>query len=345
MFGSKLATKMWETAAEKGIGGLFKPWQMRREGNISIELKRKEMLIIAQTEKDIEGIKKGEVIVSLTDINNPKLISMNAADTFNFEDNKEPYLDIKSLILSANNYTIASEIQKEINVTKALLAAEEELLTDQSEPVKDNIEDDWLNRWRDSAATTNSQQLQSLWGKVLAGELKSPGRYSLRTLEFIRNLTQREAADIEKLFAFVFHNRIIKNTISSEPSTTGYLNGKLDFNFLLQMQSLGIINGVESIGLTSTFPSVNNERFVQYFLYNQKVLCPTHEDHSKSIEFKVYLLTTLGMEIYSLSNVLIDSEYLNNIIEVIKAQGFTVIIGDVITNKDGARETKNLVEV
>ncbi len=46
--GEKLVIKLWETVAERGIGGLFRPWQMRREGRVSIELKREELLVIAQ---------------------------------------------------------------------------------------------------------------------------------------------------------------------------------------------------------------------------------------------------------------------------------------------------------
>lgn len=30
--GEKLIIKLWETIADKGIGSLLKPWQIRREG-------------------------------------------------------------------------------------------------------------------------------------------------------------------------------------------------------------------------------------------------------------------------------------------------------------------------
>ena len=37
--GEKLIIKLWESIADKGIGSLLKPWQIRREGRASIDLK------------------------------------------------------------------------------------------------------------------------------------------------------------------------------------------------------------------------------------------------------------------------------------------------------------------
>ncbi|MBE4702857.1 hypothetical protein GXB76_19935, partial [Citrobacter freundii] len=60
---SKLAEKLWETVGANGISALCKPGQIRREGIAGIEVKRKEMLILAQTEKEIEDIKNCKAIV------------------------------------------------------------------------------------------------------------------------------------------------------------------------------------------------------------------------------------------------------------------------------------------
>ena len=37
----------------------------------------------------------------------------------------------------------------------------------------------------------SSEELQTLWGRTLAGEIKSPGSYSLRTLDFLKNLSHK----------------------------------------------------------------------------------------------------------------------------------------------------------
>jgi len=46
--GEKLIINLWETIADKGIGSLLKPWQIRREGRANLDVKREEMLALAQ---------------------------------------------------------------------------------------------------------------------------------------------------------------------------------------------------------------------------------------------------------------------------------------------------------
>lgn len=75
MISSKLAIKLWGSIVDQGIGKLFKPLQMKREGITNIELKRIRMLVLAQTERDVEDIKKGEKVVLLDEISNPKVVS------------------------------------------------------------------------------------------------------------------------------------------------------------------------------------------------------------------------------------------------------------------------------
>ncbi|AFE59918.1 membrane-fusion protein [Rahnella aquatilis HX2] len=342
MFGSQLVGKMWETLADKGIGGLFKPWQMRREGMTSLELKRNELLMLAQTEIDVEDIKNGKKAIAFNDVNKLRLINLTN-NILNDESKIEPKLDISTLLHHASEHFYANEIKKEINVTRALLVAEQVLSNDQSEPVKENVEEDWLLRWRDNAAATSSEQLQSLWGKVLAGEVKTPGLFSLRTLDFIKNLSQKEAMEIERLFSYVIGDCLIKTERVSR--NMKFESEELVFNFLSKMQHLGLITGADGLGLKKTFTSVKTESFSAYLLYDKKVLEIFDEDPSKKIEFEVVVLTELGKQLYSLSSTLINSKYINSVIALIKSQKFKVRIGDLIINSNGEKFSVNNVEV
>ncbi|MBK4526206.1 DUF2806 domain-containing protein [Enterobacter hormaechei] len=295
MFGSKLAIKLWETTTEKGIGTLLKPWQIRREGIANIEIERKKMLINAQTERDINEIKQGKAIVSLDDIANPKFIPLKASIEQDTYSHNEPYINIENLSNIVTSQVVAKEVQKEINIAKSLLIAEEILSLDQSEPTNENIEDDWLFRWRDSAATTTSEKLQDLWGRVLAGEMKSPGSYSLRTLDFIRNLSQREASDIQQLFSFELLNSIIKYEAPKDGYENEHLDNFLNVEYLIKMQALGIISGADSFGCTMTLPSRDKDSYVYFIEYNNKIMRITHDDLNHSIKFNIIMFTPLGL--------------------------------------------------
>lgn len=60
-------------------------------------------------------------------------------------------------------------------------------------------DEDWIARFFRSAQDINSKQMQDLWGRILSGEIKKPGSYSLRTLDFIRNISSSEAELFERV--------------------------------------------------------------------------------------------------------------------------------------------------
>ena len=156
--GEKLVIKLWETVAEKGIGSLFKPWQMRREGRASIDLKREELLVIAQAERDAELLRRGQNL-------NSSVIPRIAQDTSASRGfDKIPDLSLEQ---RAKDEIISETIRREANVTRALLHAEDVLSDEPQLPPDEKVDDDWLFRWRDSAAQVSGEELQNLWGRVL----------------------------------------------------------------------------------------------------------------------------------------------------------------------------------
>ena len=57
--GRKTCIRLWETTAEKGIGGWLSPWQTRRKGRALADVRRDEILMLAQTARDVENIQAG----------------------------------------------------------------------------------------------------------------------------------------------------------------------------------------------------------------------------------------------------------------------------------------------
>lgn len=351
MFGSKLASKMWVTIAEKGIGGLLKPWAIRRESIAMLQAERNKLLVLAQTKIDIEDVKKGKSKISLDDLSNPKIIKSEGSLCIDDSNRHEPTIDIESLTKSLTTNFVANELQKEINLSKSLFIAENILEKDKSDPIDEAIDDDWIYRWREAASATTSDIFQSLWGRILAGEIKTPGTYSLRTLDFIKNLSQKEAIDIEKFYTFTLNGCVIKRNIYEnfkediEEFDDNLIKKGLTFNFLRKMQALGLTSGVESGGALSTLKSSSNQIFRQNFLYEDKALVITHKDSNKNLELHCYLLTELGLELYLLSKPTIDIDYLNFVISLLKKSEFELHIGDVHTDENGVKKLINIISV
>lgn len=311
--GEALLAKFWETIAEKGIGSLFKPWQLRREGRAAIDLRREEILMLAQAEADAERIRSGEVSYK-----GPSRINLLSSTQSAPGERQEPRIDADALAALCAEVQIAEEVRKQVNVTKALLHAEEELESSDQEPPEESVNDDWLYRWRESASQVSTEELQNLWGRLLAGEVKAPGRYSLRTLEFLRNLNKEEAAAINSLSQFRIGGEIFRQ------ATEILDNEGVTFGFLLSMQQLGVLAGVEAVGLELTQPSVQADTFVRPLQSNGMVLVAKGPDASAKLKLPVYQVTSIGNQVMSLGTFKANIGYLRKIGEHIKSQGFEV---------------------
>lgn len=314
--GEKLVIRLWETVADKGIGSLLKPWQIRREGRAHIDVRREELLLLAQAEKDAEAIRTGEVRL----LSDGKVVEGTLSQTSAVERGPTPSVPLLPSIAQIAVEAVAAEaLRKEINVGRALVQAEAELSGDPQEPPPKKPDDDWLFRWRDSASAVSNTELQQLWGRVLAGEVKAPGQFSLRTLEFLRNISQEEARAIEKLGKACLGDVIYRNDT--------LLQGVgIDFTFLLSMQDLGIVSGVESIGIEMTLKTRRPGSYIQLLFGRDRALLITHVDDTKVLKIPIYQVTTIGQQVLKLGATEPDMTLLTGVGDEICKQGFDVAI-------------------
>ena len=313
--GEKLVIKLWETVAEKGVGSLFKPWQMRREGRTSIQLRSEELIMIAQAERYADLIRNGKA--SIGGSANILLPAVLEASSQENDDDARPE---HAFSKAAFEISVADALRREVNTTRALLRAEEELQDDTQEPPEAKVDDDWLFRWRDSASEVSSEELQYLWGKVLAGEVKAPGSFSLRTLEFIRNLSTQEAEAIAILSEFNIAGVIYRDAKESleEKGAT--------FDALLYMQDIGVLSGVEAIGMSMNWKSLDGASFKQVLTSNSMALILSGDDPGATISLPIYKLTSIGQQVLRLGKFGPNIDYLRKVGEHIKSQGVNVVL-------------------
>lgn len=106
------------------------------------------------------------------------------------------------------------ELYKCRNFLKIAERADEVFANDQekeSEQVsggdeKNKFSFDWLMRFFDAVGNISNEELQQLWGKVLANEISHPKSCSLRTLDMIRNMPPEEAETFSMLCRYVMQS-------------------------------------------------------------------------------------------------------------------------------------------
>lgn len=65
------------------------------------------------------------------------------------------------------------------------------------------ISDDWLNVFEAEASNMSSQQMQLLFGKILAGEIRKPSTFSIKTLKTMAQLDGSAAAKFKRFCGLV----------------------------------------------------------------------------------------------------------------------------------------------
>lgn len=339
--GEKLVIKLWDTIAEKGIGSLLTPWQTRRDGRARNEVRREEMLMLAQAEKDAADIRSGRKQLHR---DGTLLLTSNIEETVvrvegQLVDRVEPTLGLPDAICASEKLAAVENARREINSTKAVLYAEEQLASDPQQPANRDIEEDWLFAWREYAGRVAAEDLQRLWGSVLAGEVKSPGRYSMRTLEFLKTLSKKEAEAITKLARYSIDGRIAREQKI-------YLEAQgISFDLLLRMQEMGVVLGVDALGLSTTYKSMVEDKFLKALISNGKVLIVEHEDPLKTFSLEVYKLTSVGVQILGLGTFEPDTDYLSLVGKQIVSKGFHVQLGDWRQLSENEGEYFNAVRI
>lgn len=318
--GEALLIKLWETLIDKNITGLLKPWQTRRVGRATTDVQTDAIIRIAQAERVAEAIKNGTATLEGT--STLKLTHIPKPG-FNHD------MPDLSIIRNMEARQIADAIRKEVNIAKAILHAEETLAHQQPTLITSSPSTDWLYRWRNCASEVSNEQMQSLWGNLLAGEIKEPGSFSLRTLNFLSNTTQSEAEQIAQLVPFVLSDRIMN--LNNELLTSFGLT----FDFLLKMQELGILSNPETLGLETTFTSLNTDSYLYQLNSHNKALIVKNDNPSKELRLNCCLLTATGREIIKLCSIKSNEDYLHAVGRRIINHGFKVYIASHIKLSTG----------
>lgn len=331
--GEKIVLKMWETLVEKGVGSLLQPWHTVRIGRAAAEVRRGEMLLLAQAERDAADLRAGRKTLNA----DGRLIGVDdESGVCNASDRSsgriEPVIGLELAVAKANASDAADKVRSEINVSRAIICAEQELLRDTGLPPTEAIEDDWLHMWKDYSSKVSAEGLQRLWGSVLAGEIKSPGKYSIRTLEFLKLLSRREAELITKIAPFGIGGIIPRGSFE-------YLWSKgLTYGQLMHLQSIGVIQGLDAFSLEKKYVSAKSNRFAVVMNSHGRCLLVEHDDPLKTFTLEVCSFTHVGAQLLALGKFEHDEGYLRAIGVDVARMGFKVSICDweQVTETQGA---------
>jgi Protein of unknown function (DUF2806) len=143
-------------------------------------------------------------------------------------------------------------IRERVNLDMVSEVAAEELKkhASLSEPTNSDqpISDDWLNQFEREASQKSTEEMQLLFGRILAGEIQNPSSFSIRTVKLLGALDSQSAILFKRLCSLSMvlrgGNHVIDARVSSlggNASSNSLLKYGLGFDQLNILHEYGLI--------------------------------------------------------------------------------------------------------
>lgn len=281
------AVKALASCIYRSCGQLLLPWQKERVANAEAKA------LIIKSKAVASSIR----IIGESASEYPNLAIKYTGDLENLNINNN---DIKDLEIRANIRSEYQNLKKQKNLESIVGKAYNELIGKKLE-TKEEVDDDLLTRFFNTAEDISDEQVQTLWARILAGEVLKPRTYSYRFLEVLRNISKNELEIVQKIAPFICEDAIIKDFDNLK--LKGILKKDvsiLEDMGLLKDTSLQIRGTKIAFGEKHILFHNNEYAFV---LYSKASVITTYY-------IDVLELTETGKQLFSLSEVSLDLEYM-----------------------------------
>jgi len=301
--------KLIEVVAQ-GVGGVSRPMLTRKNADAKAYEIKTISQAISESQKLLGpvGYEDGAVVVKSTP--SPEVLTL-------------PDAPLDARVLARITY---QEAKRQSNIEQITQFAADEL-SSETDKFGGEVDNDWTTRFFRIAEDVSNEQMQSLWGKVLAGEVKKPGSYSLRTLELLKNITQSEAELFSRLAKFAIISGDKFFIYNKDQGKNLEKIHKVTFTDLLILRDLGLFHPNNLRFLLEGTESDEQTVFTcgtTCFVVNRPKGTPKQD-------VSVIVFTEIGKELLQfIDKEPCDLDYIKEFTSSLKSEGSTVQYGQII---------------
>lgn len=218
------------------------------------------------------------------------------------------------------------EAKKQLNIENVTAFAAEELKNEP--PVTDEpLDEDWTTRFFRIAEDISNEEMQALWGKILAGEIKQPKTYSLRTLELIRNLSKLEATTFMKVANFTIKSGNANYLFKSNDKELLSKKYNINYGDIALLIEIGLIQPGDFVSYQLLQQPTDSRRV---FTCGNIVFIAKVKANTPTIQMPVNVFTNAGNELLKLIKPNTPFDYLTSIATSIKNENVEVKYGHIL---------------
>lgn len=220
-------------------------------------------------------------------------------------------------------------VKEQINLDNITSKAVEELESQDVEEEANNaseksINDDWLNTFEKEASQKSTDEMQTMFAKILAGEIKAPDSYSIKTLKLLGELDSSVANLFVKFCSCCMvlqvgiQNTNRKNMIDARVCSLGENAGNnslkdygFSFDQLNILNEYGLIISEYNSQMGYELSIINEQPLLPFSISGRDWVLEPKQDFDLKSEFRVpgVQLSRAGKELYPIIETTINEKY------------------------------------
>lgn len=229
-------------------------------------------------------------------------------------------------------------LREQINIDKTCDVAAEQIKQDahnsKAEPGVNEevppIDDDWLNSFEKEAGLKSSEEMQLLFGRILAGEIQKPSSFSIKTVKLLAGLDNYVAELFQHFCSLCvslqLHNTVLDARVLSLGGNAGSNSLKdyeLNFDQLNLLHEYGLIIPDYNSWFDYKLCVVNeNQQVLLYFIYqnqNWGFIPINNRSNDQELRFHGVALSRSGKELLNIVDIQTDEKYTTALQEYFKS--------------------------
>lgn len=207
-------------------------------------------------------------------------------------------------------------LRQQRNIEQIILKAEQLVSDAQCE---NPVDEDWAANFFDHAQHVGDAEMQTLWAKILAGEVERGGSFSLRTLATVRQMQQADAHLFTKFCASVWCYRGTCYPIRVEAFPYAECCIRMALTELMHLEDIGLIHAG---GLQPFEVGESTDFELSYFDVRFSVKPPPGVTR---LQLGEYVLTSAGQELAKIAGSTPQLDYRDALVAGWRAFGHEVV--------------------
>jgi len=184
----------------------------------------------------------------------------------------------------------------------------------------EELDSDWLASFFDKCRLVSNQEMQSLWSKILSGQVNRPGSFSRRTIELVAALDKDDADLFTALCGFGWTIGDIFEPLVFAVQDSIYKQHGVKFDSLAHLESLGLLR-FEAL---TSFSLANLSTGVKISYFDTQYHLSPRPNSSDDIVIGNVMLTKSGQELAPICGAKMIDDFPEYAVKKWKEKGFEV---------------------